>query len=68
MHAYKEAVGGEWRRPSLRQRVGVLGLVILVELAVLLLVLAFGGSRVRELIAPVSPISIIFVPNPAPTP
>ncbi len=68
MYAYSEAAGGDWRRPSLRQRSVVLGLTLLVELAVLLLVLAFGGSRVRKLVAPMSPISITFLPNPAPTP
>ena len=67
MHVYHEAKS-EWRRPSLRQRAGVLGLVVLVELAVLLLVLAFGGARVRDQIAAMAPISINFIPNPAPEP
>ncbi len=53
----------DWRRPTLRQRATVLSLTLLVELALLLLVIVFGGSRVRDQIMSVSPTSIIFVPN-----
>ena len=59
---------GGWQRPSLRQRAGALGLTVLVELAVLLLVVAFGGAKLRERVVSVAPTSIIFVPNPAPSP
>ena len=57
-----------WQRPNLRQRAGALGLTVLIELAVLLLVLAFGGAKLRERIVSVAPTSIVFVPNPAPSP
>jgi hypothetical protein len=67
MHSYGTA-GSGWRRPSLRQRAGAFALTILVELVVLLLVLAFGGSRVREVVAPVSPTSIRLLPSSAPEP
>ena len=65
MRRYSATARGDWQRPGLRQRAGVLGLILLVELIVLLLIIAFGGPRVRELIVPVSPISIVFVPNEA---
>jgi protein TonB len=57
-----------WQRPSLRHRAGALGLTVLIELAVLLLVVAFGGARLRERIVSAAPTSIVFVPNPAPSP
>ena len=62
------AAARDWRRPSLRQRATILGLTLLVELALLLVVIFFGGSRVREQIMSVAPTSIIFVPNAAPSP
>jgi protein TonB len=65
-HEGRRAAGSQ--RPSLRQRAGALGLTILIELAVLLLVLAFGGAKLRERIVSVAPTSIVFVPNPAPSP
>lgn len=65
MQRYSATARGSWQRPGLRQRASVLGLTLVVELVVLLLVIAFGGSKVRDLIVPVSPISIIFVPNEA---
>ena len=54
---------GEGQRPGLRQRACVLGLTLLVELAVVLLIIWFGGSRVRDAFVPVTPTSIVFVPN-----
>lgn len=68
MQVHSGTRSGGWQRPSLRQRAGALGLTMLVELAVLLLVLAFGGAKLRERIVSVAPTSIIFVPNPAPSP
>lgn len=65
MQRYSATARGSWQRPGLRQRASVLGLTLFVELVVLLLVIVFGGSKVRDLIVPVSPISIIFVPNQA---
>lgn len=65
MQRYSATARGEWQRPGLRQRASVLGLTLLVELAVVLLIIAFGGSRVRDLVAPESPTSIVFVPNEA---
>ena len=68
MQSYSGTRAAGWQRPSLRQRAGALGLTVLIELAVLLLVLAFGGAKLRERIVSVAPTSIIFVPNPAPSP
>ena len=68
MRTYSGTAAGDWRRPSLRQRAGVLGLTVLIELAVLLLVIAFGGAKLRERVVSMAPTSIIFVPNPSPTP
>ena len=68
MQSYGGTRAAGWQRPSLRQRAGALGLTVLVELAVLLLVLAFGGARLRERIVSAAPTSIVFVPNPAPSP
>ena len=65
MRRYGVAGGADWRRPGLRQRIGVLGLTILIELAILLLVLAFGGSRLRETVAGTAT-TITFLPNPEP--
>ena len=68
MQFHERRLAAGWQRPSLRQRAGALGLTILIELAVLLLVLAFGGAKLRERIVSVAPTSIVFVPNPAPSP
>ena len=65
MRRYRATARGDWQRPNLRQRAVVLGLTLFVELAVVLLVIAFGGSRVREFIAPATPTAIVFVPNEA---
>ena len=65
MQRYSATARGSWQRPGLRQRASVLGLTLFVELVVLLLVIAFGGGKVREMIVPVSPTSIVFVPNQA---
>lgn len=64
MQRYSAGGGASLRRPSLRQRFGALGLTILIELALLLLVLAFGGRPIRNEVAPAVTTSIIFVPNP----
>jgi len=68
MRTYSRTAAGDWRRPSLRQRAGVLGVTVLIELALLLLVIIFGGDKLRERIVSVAPTSIIFVPNPSPAP
>jgi len=73
MRRYGASATGDWQRPGLRQRASVLGLTLLVELVLLLIVIAFGGSRIRDAIVPTSPTSIVFVPNqaartPAPQP
>jgi len=65
MRGYDGKAAGDWQRPGLRQRATVFALVIMVELALLLIVIAFDGGRVRDAIVAVSPISINFVPNPA---
>ena len=65
MRRYGATARGDWQRPALRQRAIVLGLTLLVELIVALLIFAFGGSRVREVILPSSPTAIVFVPNEA---
>ena len=65
MRGYDGSAKGDWQRPGLRQRATVFALVIMVELALLLIVIAFGGGRVRDAIVAASPISINFVPNPA---
>ena len=60
MPQYSLHSGSDWRRPSLRQRATVLGLTLLVELAVLLLILAFK-PREPVRVAPMAPTSISFV-------
>jgi hypothetical protein len=66
MPRYGAMTSGGWRRPSLRQRAGALGLTLLAELVLILIVVAFGGDRVRELIKPGAPTAIVFVPNTVP--
>jgi protein TonB len=44
---------------------GVLGLTVLIELLVLLLVIAFGGSRIRERVTGAASTAIVFIQNPA---
>ena len=66
MRRYGATARGDWQRPDLRQRAVVLGLTLVVELIVVLLIIAFGGSRVREVIVSASPTAIVFVPNEAP--
>jgi protein TonB len=68
MQLHRGNAATAWQRPSPRQRLGALGLTVLVELAVLLLVLAFGGEKLRERIVSAAPTSIVFVPNAAPAP
>lgn len=65
MQRYSATAKGDWQRPGLRQRASVLGLTLLVELAVLLVVIAFGGSKVRELVAPETATAIVFLPDQA---
>lgn len=67
MLEYGKRGASGWQRPSLRQRAGALGLTLLVELAVLLVVLAFGGAKLRERIVSAAPTSVNFIPNPAPS-
>jgi len=66
MRRYGATARSDWQRPNLRQRAVVLGLTLAVELIVVLLIIAFGGSRVREAIVSASPTAIIFVPNETP--
>jgi hypothetical protein len=68
MERYGGAARGGWRRPTLRQRAGALGLTVAVELLLILLVIAFGGERVRRFVKLGPPTSIVFVPNPTPAP
>jgi protein TonB len=68
MQRYGGNAAAGLRRPGLRQRAAVLGLTLLIELLLLLIVFAFGGSKLRERIVSVAPTSIVFVPNPAPAP
>ncbi len=63
MRRYAARTTSDWQRPGLRQRVAVLGATLLLELVLLLIVIAFGGSKVRDAILPSSPTQIIFVPN-----
>ncbi len=65
MRRYSASATGDWQKPGLRQRAGVLGLTLFVQLVLLLIVIAFGGSRVRDAIVPTSPTQIVFVPNQA---
>ena len=65
MRRYGASATGDGQRPGMRQRALVLGLTLLVELVLLLIVIAFGGSRVRDAILPTSPTQIVFVPNQA---
>ncbi len=66
MRRYAARTTSNWQRPGLRQRASVLGLTLLVELLLLLIVIAFGGSKIRDAVLPSSPTQIVFVPNPAP--
>ena len=69
MQRYGASATGDWQRPRLRQRAGVLGLTLLVELLLLLIVILFGSSKVRDAIVPEVTTQITFVPNePAPDP
>jgi protein TonB len=68
MQRYAARATSDWQRPGLRHRAGVLGLTLLVELVFVLIVIAFGGSKVRDAILPSSPTQIVFVPNPAAPP
>jgi protein TonB len=43
---------------------GVLGLTVLIELLLLLLVIAFGGSRIRERVSGAAATAIVFIQNP----
>ena len=63
MRRYGATARGDWQRPDLRQRAVVLGLTLAVELLIVLLIIIFGGSRVREPIVSASPTAIVFVPN-----
>ena len=63
MRRYGATARGDWQRPDLRQRAIVLGLTLVVELVVVLLIIAFGGTRVREAIVSAAPTAITFVPN-----
>jgi protein TonB len=65
MRRYAARANSDWQRPGPRQRAGVLGLTLLVELVLVLIVIAFGGTKVGEAILPSSPTQIVFVPNPA---
>ncbi len=65
MRGYDGNAKADWQRPAPRQRAVVFALALLVELALLLIVIAFGGGRVRDAIVAASPISINFIPNPA---
>jgi protein TonB len=64
MRRYGAAGGADWRL-NLRHRLGVLGLTVLIELLILLLVVAFGGSRVREQVTGAAATAIVFIQNPA---
>ena len=55
MQRYGATVRGDWQRPGMRQRASVLGLTLFVELVVLLIVIAFGGSRVSDEILSAAP-------------
>lgn len=71
MRRYGATARGDWQRPDLRQRALVLGLTLLVELVVVLLIIAFGGARVRDAILDSAPTAIVFIPSEqarAPTP
>jgi protein TonB len=71
MRGYEAARGGDWRRPSLRQRFGVLALIIVGELLLLLLVIVFGGRPIRERAAGAAATAITFIrnsPEPDPAP
>ena len=63
MRRYAARATSDWQRPGLRQRAAVLGATLLLELVLLLVVIAFGGSKVRDAILPSSPTQIVFVPN-----
>ena len=63
MQRYGATARGDWQRPDPRQRALVLGFTLLVEVLVVLLIIAFGGSRVREVIMSSAPTAITFVPN-----
>lgn len=66
MRRYGATARGDWQRPDGRQRALVLGLTLAVELLFVLLIILFGGSRVREAIVAAAPTAIVFVPNEAP--
>lgn len=71
MRGNGSAGAADWRRPSRGQRLGVLALIILGELLLLLLVLAFGGRPIRERAAGAAATAITFIrasadPEPAP--
>ena len=63
MRRYGATARGDWQRPDMRQRALVLGLTLLVELIVVLLIIAFGGNKVREAVLASAPTAITFVPN-----
>jgi protein TonB len=63
MRRYGAAGGADWRL-GLRQRLGVLGLTLLIEMVVLLLVILFGGSRIREQVSGAASTAIVFIQNP----
>ena len=65
MRRYAARATSDWQRPGLRQRAGVLGLTLVVELVLVLIVIAFGGTKVRDAILPSSPTQVVFVPDPA---
>ncbi len=65
MRRYAARPTSDWQGPGLRQRAGVLGLTLLVELVLVLIVIAFGGTEVRDAVLPSSPTQIVFVSNPA---
>jgi protein TonB len=71
MQGYQAAGSGDWRRPSIHQRLGVLALIVAAELVLLVLIIAFGGSRIRERAKGAAATAVIFIrnsPEPAAVP
>ena len=65
MRRYAARATSDWQRPGLRQRAAILSATLLLELVLLLIVVAFGGGRVRDALLPSPATQIVFVPNEA---